>query len=288
MKTSKLRYAHFVLLFVIAALSLSPQIVGAAAQSPSSAPPQQGATPAPPAPAATPATPPTQVNGIPVDDIIKKFAAHESEFKIARNNYTYKQSVDIQESLPGDDQASGEYQMESEIVFTPEGHRYENVTYAPPSTLKLLMLTQQDMDDIENIQPFILTTEDLPKYDVTYVGTEHIDYLNTYVFHVAPKKIEKNQRYFQGTVWVDDQDFAVVKSDGKAVPDIISHGQENLFPRFITYRENIEGKFWFPTYTHSDDVLHFSGGGIRQRMTIRYADYKYYGVNVTITPGKTK
>jgi len=249
MKTSKLRYAHFVLLFVIAALSLSPQIVGAAAQSPSSAPPQQGATPAPPAPAATPATPPTQVNGIPVDDIIKKFAAHESEFKIARNNYTYKQSVDIQESLPGDDQASGEYQMESEIVFTPEGHRYENVTY---------------------------------------VGTEHIDYLNTYVFHVAPKKIEKNQRYFQGTVWVDDQDFAVVKSDGKAVPDIISHGQENLFPRFITYRENIEGKFWFPTYTHSDDVLHFSGGGIRQRMTIRYADYKYYGVNVTITPGKTK
>ena len=288
MKTSKLRYAHFVLLFVIAALSLSPQIVGAAAQSPSSAPPQQGATPAPPAPAATPATPPTQVNGIPVDDIIKKFAAHESEFKIARNNYTYKQSVDIQESLPGDDQASGEYQMESEIVFTPEGHRYENVTYAPPSTLKLLMLTQQDMDDIENIQPFILTTEDLPKYDVTYVGTEHIDYLNTYVFHVAPKKIEKNQRYFQGTVWVDAQDFAVVKSDGKAVPDIISHGQENLFPRFITYRENIEGKFWFPTYTHSDDVLHFSGGGIRQRMTIRYADYKYYGVNVTITPGKTK
>jgi hypothetical protein len=268
-------------MFVIAALSLSPRTVGAAAQSPSSTPPQQGSTPAPPATTAAPATP-TMVNGIPVDDIIKKFAAHESEFRIARNNYTYKQSVDIQEALPGDDQASGEYQMDSEIVFTPEGHRYENVTYAPPSTLKLLMLTQQDMDDIENIQPFILTTEDLPKYDVTYVGQEHIDYLNTYVFRVAPKKIEKNQRYFQGTIWVDDQDFAVVKTDGKAVPDIISHGQQNLFPRFITYRENIEGKFWFPTYTHSDDLLHFTGGDIRQRMTIRYADYKYYGVNITI------
>ena len=287
MKTLPIRHSHFVFLIVIAALSLTPRFVGAARPSQTSTPPQKGSTPAPPATTAAPATP-TMVNGISVDDIIKKFAQHESEFKIARDNYTYKQSVDIQESLPGDDQASGEYQMESEIVFTPEGHRYENVTYAPPSTLKLLMLTQQDMDDIENIQPFILTTEDLPKYDVTYVGQEHIDYLNTYVFHVAPKKMEKNQRYFQGTIWVDDQDFAVVKSDGKAVPDIVSHGQQNLFPRFVTYRENIEGKFWFPTYTHSDDILHFTGQDIRQRMTIRYADYKYYGVNVTITPAKTK
>jgi hypothetical protein len=87
---------------------------------------------------------------------------------------------------------------------------------------------------------------------------------------------------------VDDQDYAIVKTDGKAVPDIISHGQENLFPRFVTYRENIEGNFWFPTYTHSDDILHFSSGDIRQRMTIRYADYKRYGVVVTIKPEKTK
>ena len=287
MKTPKMRYFHFVLLFVIAGLSLSPRLVRAAGQSQSSTPPppQQGSAPAPPA-ASAPA--PTQVNGIPIDDIIKKFAQHESEFKIARGNYTYKQSVIVQESLPGEEQPSGEYEMESEIVFTPEGHRYENVTYAPPSTLKMLMLTQQDMDDIEHVQPFVLTTEELPKYNVTYVGQEHIDYLNTYVFHVAPKKIEKNQRYFQGTIWVDDQDYAIVKSDGKAVPDIISHGQQNLFPRFITYRENIEGNFWFPTYTHSDDILHFTGQDIRQRMTIRYADYKRYGVTVTITPEKPK
>ncbi len=287
MKTAKNRYFHFVLLFVIGGLSLSPQLAGAAGQAQSSTPPppQQGSAPAPPA-ASAPA--PTQVNGIPIDDIIKRFAQHESEFKIARDNYTYKQSVKIQESLPGEEQPSGEYEMDSEIVFTPEGHRYENVTYAPPSTLKLLALTQQDMDDIEHVQPFVLTTEELPKYNVTYVGQEHIDYLNTYVFHVAPKKIEKNQRYFQGTIWVDDQDYAIVKSDGKAVPDIISHGQENLFPRFITYRENIEGNFWFPTYTHSDDILHFTGQDIRQRMTIRYADYKRYGVTVTITPEKPK
>jgi hypothetical protein len=287
MKTPKIRYFHFVLLFVIAGLSLSPRLVRAAGQAQTSnpPPPQQGSAPAPPA-ASAPA--PTQVNGIPIDDIIKKFAQHESEFKIARDNYTYKQSVKIQESLPGEEQPSGEYELDSEIIFTPEGHRYENVTYAPPSTLKMLMLTQQDMDDIEHVQPFVLTTEELPKYNVTYVGQEHIDYLNTYVFHVAPKQIVKNQRYFQGTIWVDDQDYAIVKSDGKAVPDIISHGQENLFPRFVTYRENIEGNFWFPTYTHSDDILHFTGQDIRQRMTIRYADYKRYGVTVTITPEKHK
>jgi len=280
----KIVLSGFVLPFAAALFFLS-QGSAAAGQTQPSTPPQEGSTPAAPA-ASAPA--PTQVNGIPIDDIIKKFAQHESEFKIARDNYTYKQSVVIQESLPGEEQPSGEYELDSEIIFTPEGHRYENVTYAPPSTLKMLSLTQQDMDDIEHVQPFVLTTDELPKYDVTYVGQEHIDYLNTYVFHVAPKRIEKNQRYFQGTIWVDDQDYAIVKTDGKAVPDIISHGQENLFPHFVTYRENIEGNFWFPTYTHSDDILHFTGQDIRQRMTIRYADYKRYGVVVTIKPEKTK
>ncbi|MGO9640465.1 MAG: hypothetical protein ACLP1Y_04050 [Candidatus Acidiferrales bacterium] len=291
MKPHKTPLLGLVLLFVVA--SFSPRLVGAAGQAQTSAPPQQqGSAPAPPGntsgPAATASPANAPATPIPVEEIIKRFAQHESEFKIARDNYTYKQSVVIQESLPGDDEPSGEYDLDSEIIFTPEGHRYENVTYAPPSSLKMLQLTQQDMQDIENVQPFVLTTEDLPKYDVTYVGREHIDYLDTYVFHVGPKKIEKNQRYFQGTIWVDDQDYAVVKTDGKAVPDIISHSQENLFPRFVTYRENIEGTFWFPTYTRSDDILHFSSGSIRQRMTIRYADYKRYGVTIKITPDKTK
>ena len=215
---------------------------------------------------------------MPVDEIIRRFAQHESDFKVARENYTYSQEVLIQEP----DQGGGEYRLESEIVFTPQGKRYENVTYAPPSTLQRILLTPEDTKDLENIQPFVLTTEDLPKYDVKYTGREKLDEVNTYVFQVAPKRIEKNQRYFQGTIWVDDHDLAVVKSDGKAVPDI----KENLFPRFVTYRENIEGSFWFPTYTHADDDLHFKTGDVRIRMTVRYKNYKRFGSTIKLGPSR--
>ncbi len=140
------------------------------------------------------------------------------------------------------------------------------------------------MKDLEDIQPFVLTTEDMiPNYDVQYaVGREKLDDLATYVFRVAPKKMEKGQRYFQGTIWVDDQDFAVVKSDGKAVPDL----KDNLFPRFVTYRENIEGTFWFPTYTHADDFLHFDSGDVHIRMTVRYKNYKRFGSTIRLGASK--
>jgi len=214
---------------------------------------------------------------ISTDDIIRQFAQHESDFKLARDNYTYAQSFLVQEGNANGVQG-GEYQLESEIIFTPQGRRYEHVTYAPPPTLHQLVLSPEDMKDLENIQPFVLTTEDLPKYEIQYAGTEKLDELNTYKFCVGPKRIEKNQRYFRGTIWVDGRDLAVVKSDGKAVPEI----GDQRFPRFVTYRENIEGNFWFPTYTHADDVLHFKDQDIQMRMTVRYKNYKRFGSTIQL------
>ena len=183
-----------------------------------------------------------------VDQIIQQFAAREAEFKTERENFTYVQTFVLQ-TIGRDDEPDGEYRMTSDITFTPAGKRYEVVTNAPPPTLQRVSLSEQDLDDLRNVQPFVLTTDELPKYDVTYVGREQIDEISAYVFDVAPKKIEKNQRYFQGRIWVDDKDLEIVKTYGKAVPDIRKGGTENVFPRFETYRENIEGRFWFPTYT---------------------------------------
>jgi hypothetical protein len=225
---------------------------------------------------------------IPIEQIIQKFAEREQEFKIERDNFTYTQTFTIQ-TLDPTGHPDGEYTMTSEIVFTPEGKRYEHVTYAPPPTLERISLSQQDLDDLEHVQPFVLTTSELPKYNVTYVDHVPLDELTTYVFDVAPKTIEKNQRYFQGRIWVEDKDLEIVKTDGKAVPDIRKKGQENVFPRFETFRENVEGHYWFPTYTRSNDVLHFSNGDVPIRMTVRYENYKRFGVTVKIgAPTVTK
>jgi hypothetical protein len=250
-------------------------------------PPATAPVPAPGAPSQDPnaksasSTISNQPPALPVDQIIQKFAARELEFKKERDNYTYNQTFVIQ-TIDFDGIADGEYQMRSDILFTPDGKRYEKVVYAPASTLQRISLSQQDLDDLEHVQPFVLTTDELPKYDIKYVGRETIDQLNTYVFDVGPKKLEKNQRYFQGRVWVDDTDLEIVKSDGKAVPDIKKKGQENVFPRFETFRENIEGHYWFPTYTRADDMLNFSTGAVHIRMTVRYANYKRFGVTIKI------
>lgn len=218
---------------------------------------------------------------IPVEQIIPKFAAREAEFKKERDNYTYTQNFLI-ETLDESDQPDGEYRLTSEIVFTPEGRRYEHVTFAPPPTLERIMLSPEDMQDLQNIQPFVLTTEELPKYDIKYVGQQRVDEIDAYIFDVGPKKIEKGQRYFQGRVWVDQKDLEIVKTYGKAVPDIKKGGNENVFPMFETFRENIEGDYWFPTYTRADDVLHFTSGPVHIRMSVRYSNYKRFGVTIKI------
>ena len=221
---------------------------------------------------------------IPVEEIISQFADMESEFRLARGNYTYRQDVTVQE-LNARDRVIGEYHMISDILFEPNGRdRTEKVVFAPQSTLEGIQLTPQDLDDIRDIQPFVLTTEDLHLYDVEYLGKELIDEVDTYVFQVGPKALEEGERYFEGQIWVDDIDLQIVKTYGKAVPDITKDGQENLFPRFETYREQIDD-YWFPTYTRAVDTLNFSNGPKKIRQVIRYENYKQFASDVTLTFG---
>ncbi len=274
------------LLFFVAAMTWHPlfaqqqgPLPPPRTSAPASAPPQQAKAEA--GRRETSLHPTNEPPAMPVEQIIQKFAEREAEFKKERDNFTYTQTFVIQ-TIDADGQPDGEYRMTSDILFTPAGKRYEKVTDAPTPTLQRIVLSQQDLDDLEHVQPFVLTTTELPKYNVAYVGREQLDELSTYVFDVGPKAIEKNQRYFQGRIWVDDKDLNIVKTDGKAVPDIKKKGQENVFPRFETFRENIEGNFWFPTYTRSNDTLHFSMGDVRIRMTVRYSNYKRFGVTIKI------
>jgi len=218
---------------------------------------------------------------LPVEQIIQRFAASEAQFKHERENYTYTQTLVVQ-TIDGSGQVDGEFRLTSDVVFSTSGRRYEKVTFAPASTLTRISMSEEDMADLQNIQPFVLTTEQLPKYDIAYVGRQKVDEITCYVFSVKPKRIEKNERYFEGRIWVDDADLAIVKTDGKAVPDIQRRDNENFFPRFETYRENIEGHYWFPTYTHADDVLHFREGDVHIRMTVRYKNYKRFRVTSRI------
>ncbi len=235
-----------------------------------------------------------QPNGITVEEVIQKFAAKEKQFKEAREKYTWQQSIKVQ-TLDGNT-VDGEFQQVSNILFDDQGRRIEQVVFAPQSTLTRIGMTKEDFDDIQKRLPFVLTSDEIGQYDINYVGQQREDELNTYVFDVRPKKLEKNQRYFEGRIWVDDHDFQIVKTYGKNVPDLINgkpvtdesrrkskSGDENLFPSFTTWRELIDGKYWFPTYTKVDDVLHFSTGDVHTRQIVKYTNYKRFGSDIKIT-----
>jgi hypothetical protein len=224
---------------------------------------------------------PAQPAGITPEQIIQKFAAKEEQFKLAREGYTWRQDVKVQ-TLDGNT-VDGEYRQVIDILFDDRGKRVENVVFAPESTLQRISMSREDFDDIEKRLPFVLTSEEIPEYDILYVGQQQEDELHTYVFDIAPKKIEKNKRYFQGRIWVDDHDFQIVKTHGKNVPDIITRNNENLFPPFTTWREQIDGKYWFPTYTLTDDYLHFKTGDVHIRQIVKYTNYKRFGSSVKIT-----
>jgi hypothetical protein len=204
--------------------------------------------------------------------VIDRFAANESKVKDARARYTYSQDVLVQ-TLSGTS-VDGEFHEVTLVSYDDKGKRLENVTYAAQSTLRRAQLTEEDMDDIRVFMPFVLTTEDLPRYGLIYGGKQHVDDLDTYMFHVEPKKEDK--RYFQGRVWVDSQDFQIVKVCGKSGPErraVKKNQRPDLRPTFVTYRQQVDGN-WFPAYTRSDDTLQFRAGAIRIKEIVKYTNYK--------------
>lgn len=229
------------------------------------------------------AVPLTQPADLPPDEVIRKFAAKEAEFRRARESYTYRQSLKFEE-LDGSGNPQGKWEMVSDITFGPNKQRLEKVTYAPMNTLKNISLTPQDEQDLRSVQPFVLTTDDIGKYEIHYAGKSKVDEIDCYQFSVKPKTMVKGERYFEGDIWVDDRDLQIVKTYGKGV-GLLKRGEDNQFPRFETYREQIDHKYWFPTYTRADDILHFKDSSQRVHMVVKYENYKRFGSETNITFG---
>lgn len=219
-----------------------------------------------------------------LDKIIEKFAAKESEFLQARERYTYRQTVRV-EDFDGGGAPGGRYELVSDIIFTGDGKRTERIVRAPVTTIKFVQFTPEDEQDIRSVQPFVLNTKQLPKYHVRYLGRERIDEIDTLAFAVKPKEMVTGERYFSGIAWVDEQDLQIVKTYGRAVGKL-KRGSDQRFPKFETFREQIDGKYWFPSLTRADDTLYFEDSVVRLKMRVKYEDYKQFKGESTITFGE--
>jgi TonB family protein len=216
-----------------------------------------------------------------IDNIIARFTVKETQFRRALNSYAFKRDALVQTIGMGG-QVSGEYRRVSDFTFDDQGNRYEKINFFPMPTFG--GMTPEDLEDLGGVNPFALEAAKIGQYNLKYVGKERIDELDLYVFDVAPKVTpdpkKTKERFFIGRIWVDDNDLQIVKSKGKAIPET----KINKFPIVETYREQIDGQFWFPTYAYADDDLIFDNGtSYRIRMQVKYTDYKVGRGTVKIT-----
>ena len=211
------------------------------------------------------------MNPADADRIIKAFTTKEAEFRRALNSYSFKRDALMQKIGMGG-QVTGEYHRVSQFTFDDQGNRYEKISFFPMSTLP--EVTTEDVEDLGGVDPFALEPANIGKYNIRYAGKEKIDELNLYIFDVEPKVMpdpkKVKDRLFKGRIWVDDQDLQIVKTKGKGVPET----KKNKYPVVETYREHIDGRFWFPTYSYADEELIFDGGdSLHIRMKVRYTDF---------------
>ena len=223
----------------------------------------------------------------PPPGLAKRVAARATETRTALDRYTYRQSVTVVE-LSAMGAQTGEYREVREVVFSPGGERREKVAGKPLNRLVRLKLTEEDFRDIREVQPFLFSTEQLWAYETRFKGEETVDGVDCWVLQVRPRQILAGQRLFDGLLWASKDDYSIVQTMGKAVPDLRSMKDENLFPHFTTLWKPVEGGFRFPVHTYADDTLDFRTGPLRTRMDIRYAEYKRFGASSAIRYEKSE
>lgn len=225
-----------------------------------------------------------QPKGMSVQELIQKLVANEDKVEAARRHYTFTQDLRVQ-TLDGKN-VDGQFHQVINVSYDDKGKRIEKVGFAEQSTLRDIQMSDMDMDDVRTFMPWILTSEQAPQYNLTYSGRQHVDDLDTYVFHVEPKTLEKNKRYFQGRIWVDDRDLEMVKLCGKSVPEATSKKKrkkneaEEVRPTFAGYRRIVDG-YWFPAYARIDDTLQFGVQSIHVREIVKFTGYKQTGPTQT-------
>ena len=217
----------------------------------------------------------------PPPNLARLVAHRETQTEAERNEYTYRQSVTIDE-LDDHGGARGQYRETRDVIFSPQHDRTEQMVGYASNALKNLILTEEDFQDIRNIQPLVLTEDRLWNYETKFRGDETMDEVDCWVLQVRPRQILQGQRFFDGMIWVDKKEYNIVRMEGQAVPQIRTTKSENLFPRFTTIRKPLDGKHWFPVYTYADDTLHFRTGPQRIRLRIAYSNYKRFGAESTL------
>jgi hypothetical protein len=221
----------------------------------------------------------TSAPSLAPEEIIRQFAAKETEFQQALSHYSYQRSARVQ-TIDEDGHVDGEYYQVDDVSFDATGKRTEKTVYAPQNTLQRVTMSPSDLENIQSSNFFVLTAAQLGQYNLTYAGRQKVDEMDCYVFDVTPKDLEKKHRHLNGRIWVDTTGLQIVVTQGRLVSSVAR--KKDLDPPLMTWRQPVDGHYWFPAYAKAEGVLHFTGGrgfmpqNVHIRDTIKYTGYKQF------------
>ena len=95
---------------------------------------------------------------------------------------------------------------------------------------------------------------DKQHYKFDYVRREFLGEVRCLVFDVTP--IEKNNHgRFLGRIWVEDQDYHIVRFNGA----YSGNGHSSWYFHFDSWRTNVQPAMWLPTFVYSEEKdLHYA------------------------------
>ncbi|MGA9448192.1 MAG: M48 family metalloprotease [Candidatus Sulfotelmatobacter sp.] len=126
-------------------------------------------------------------------------------------------------------------------------------------------------------QMVVLDTDFQKKYyDFTFVRREFLGEVRCLVIDVQPRENAPPGR-FLGRIWVEDQDYNVVRFNGTYFP----HPKNGYYLHFDSWRLNMRSGVWLPAYIYSEesDMKTSIGRPLRFRAQTRLWGYDLKGLN---------
>jgi hypothetical protein len=209
----------------------------------------------------------TQQTALPdVDDVVGRMLARDAQRQVSHNGYE-----GMRRYVLTNDHMHKRAEMTVRVNGDPDGAKHFEVVAeegwkaAQKHVLRKMLESEAETSRPEQRTKSLLTTDN---YEFQLTGTESVGERIAYAIDVTPKRKEKY--LFRGRIWVDAEDYALVRADGNPAKN------PSFWTKSVHFVHKYEksGEFWFPVTTESETEARIFGA---TNLTIEYFEYKPNG-----------
>jgi len=197
------------------------------------------------------------------DDVIAKLTDHNSQRDKAGGGY-----IGTRRYILENRQLNKRAEMLVSVKCDPDGTKhFEVVSEQGWKSANKRVLRKMLESETETSRPQVrpATSISPENYRFQILGRDSLESRPVYVIQVMPKREDKY--LFDGRIWVDTEDFAIVRAEGKPAKN------PSFWTRSIHFVQQYQKSrtFWFPFSTESVTEARIFG---KTEVTISYFDYQ--------------